>query len=257
MLLLVKFIYKKMLPIVTFFIIFVRLLVTLNYTESLLLTTKNVTMGKLLSDFKLNTENPFAKYALVQIGRAIVSRKVLASNKDEGAILKAVDREGQILGNTVFMRNKTVDEEQFAKFFFAGFKAFFDLKPASIKVFGYILNQLKPNDDSFRFYVEECMAATGYTKMTIYRALGELCAAEIIARGKDERDYYINPMVVFNGDRVTFATTFINKNYPKYHTTSGTLKGTIDVMSSDKVLPEQNYPTMDEALFPDGTNPIE
>lgn len=187
-------------------------------------------MGKLLSDFKLNSENPFAKHALVQIGRAIVSKKILGSNKDEGAILKAVDQEGQILGNTVFMRNKTVDEEQFAKFFFAGFKAFFDLKPASIKVFGYILNQLKPNDDSFRFYIDECIEATGYTKMTIYRALGELCSAEIIARGKDEKDYYINPMVVFNGDRVTFATTYINKNYPRYRTTQAQLKGTIEVL---------------------------
>lgn len=212
-------------------------------------------MGKSLSDFQLNSENPFAKQALVQIGSAIVSKKTSSSNKDEKAILKAIDDNGAILGNTVFMRNKVVDSEQFAKFFFAGFKAFFDLKPASIKVFGYILKQLKPNQDSFRFYVEECCEETGYVKMTVYRALGELCAAEIIARGKDERDYFINPMVVFNGDRVTFATTYINKNYPNYQTSNGRLKGTIDVMSQEKILPD--YPTLDEALFPDGVNPVE
>lgn len=212
-------------------------------------------MGKSLSEFQLNSENPFAKQALVHIGSAIVSKKTSSSNKDEKAILKAIDDNGAILGNTVFMRNKVVDSEQFAKFFFAGFKAFFDLKPASIKVFGYILKQLKPNQDSFRFYVDECCEETGYVKMTVYRALGELCAAEIIARGKDERDYFINPMVVFNGDRVTFATTYINRNYPNYQTSNGGLKGTIDVMSQEKILPK--YPTMEEALFPDGENPVE
>lgn len=202
---------------------------------------------KSLSDFELNRENPFAQQALVQIGRAIVSKKATSSNKDESAILKAVDHDGQILGNTVFMRNKSVDEEQFAKFFFAGFKAFYDLKPVSIKVFGYILKRLKPNMDSFNFYLDECMEETGYAKVSIYRALGELCSSNIIARGRTEYEYYINPMVVFNGDRVTFATTYINTNYPKYHTTNGRVKGTIQTMASDKILQE---------VSPESSNPI-
>lgn len=199
-----------------------------------------------LSSMKMHKENPFAEQALVHIGNAIVSRKTMGANKDEGAILKAIDGNGQILGNTVFMRNKTVDEEQFAKFFFAGFRAFFDLKPASIKVFGYILKQLKPNSDEFMFFVDECIEATKYSTSTIYKSLGELCAANIIARGKAEFLYYINPLVVFNGDRVTFATTYINKNYPKYHTTSGTLKGTIDVMKSESVLPQPTLNLFEE-----------
>lgn len=202
-----------------------------------------------LSSMEMHKENPFIRQTLVKMGDALISKKVVASNKDEGAILKAMDSDGQILGNTVFMRNKTVDEEQFAKFFFAGFKAFFDLKPASIKVFGFILKQLKPNSDEFLFFIEDCVSETKYSVSTIYKSLGELCAAGIIARGRDELIYYINPMVVFNGDRVTFATTYINKNFPKYQTTQGRIKGTIETMRSDKILPE--YPTMEEALFPE------
>lgn len=208
-----------------------------------------------LSSMEMHKTNPFANNALVQIGEAVVSRKVLGANKDEGAILKAVNNNGELLGNTVFMRNKVVDEGKFAKFFFEGFKAFFDLKPASIKVFSFILRQLRPNSDEFFFYIDECMDATGYGRATIYKSLGELCAAEIIARGRTEYNYFINPLVVFNGDRVTFATTYINKNYPQYHTTSSHIKGTIDLMKSDNVLKE--YPTLDEALFPDGENPVE
>lgn len=190
-----------------------------------------------LADMPMHRENPFAKHALVHIGSAVVSKKVLGSNKDEGAILKAIDGDGQILGNSVFMRNKAVDEEQFAKFYFDGFKAFFDLKPASIKVFGFILKQLKPNSDEFSFFIEDCVKETKYSVSTIYKSLGELCSADIIARGRTEYNYYINPIVVFNGDRVTFATTFINKHYPKYHTTNGRVKGTIDQMAQENILP--------------------
>lgn len=196
-----------------------------------------VTRKRKLSDFELNKENPFAKQALVNIGNALVSKSVKGTNKDESAILKGVDNNGEILGNSVFIRNKTVDTENFTKFFLAGFKAFFDLKPASIKVFGFILEQLKPNQDSFMFFMDDCKEQTGYSEVSIFRALGELCSAEIIARGRFDVEYYVNPMCVFNGDRVTFATTYINKNFPTYKTSQRTLKGTISQMQSEGELP--------------------
>lgn len=197
------------------------------------------TKKKKLTDFALNKENPFAQQALVNIGHALVTKSVKGTNKDESAVLKGVDHNGEVLGDTVFIRNKTVDSEEFTKFFLAGFKAFFDLKPASMKVFSFILAQLKPNQDCFWFFVEDCMEYTGYSSVSIFRALGELCAAQIIARGRTERLYYINPMVCFNGDRVTFATTYINKNFPSMEgkVTNRNLKGTIDIMKRKGELP--------------------
>ena len=191
-----------------------------------------------LSDFEMNRENPFAKQALVNIGNALVSKSVKGTNKDESAILKVIDNNGKILGNSAFIRNKVVDTENFAKFFLTGFKAFFDLKPTSIKVFKHILGQLKPNQDSFMFFIEDCIRDTGCSQASIFRALGELCKAEIIARGRTEEQYFINPIYVFNGDRVTFATTWINKNYPDYKTSNNTLKGTINVMKENGELPQ-------------------
>ena len=199
-----------------------------------------------LSDFEMNKENPFAKQALVNIGNALLVRGVKGTNKDESAILKAISGDGEVLGNTTFIRNKTVDTENFTKFFLAGFKAFFDLKPASLKVFGFILEQLKPNQDEFLFFVEDCIKETGYSQASVFRALGELCSANIIARGSGALDYYINPMCIFNGDRVTFATTYINKNYPQYKATTRTLKGTIDVMKTDGTLPQLPFEEVQE-----------
>lgn len=194
---------------------------------------------KKLKDFSMNKENPFAKQVIANMGECLVVKSVRGANKDESAILKAVDKDMNVLGNTAFIRNKTVDTEMFTKFFLSNFQAFFDLKPASMKVFKFILINLRPNSDEILFCMEDCMKLTGLCKVTIYRALAELCNAEIIARGWNEIQYYINPMCVFNGDRVTFATTYINKHFDgKYETTIGTLKGTIGVMRSAGDLPD-------------------
>jgi len=171
---------------------------------------------KKLSDFSKNIENPFLNQALEVINKNIVQKNKTASNTGESAILKAIDEKtGNVLGHTTFIRQIEVDEEQFTKFYLSNFSAFYGLKPASIKVFGFILKQLKPNRDTFDFYVEDCILETGYTKMTIYRALTELLNNNIIARGRNEYAYFINPMVIFNGNRVTFAKTYVKKQSKK------------------------------------------
>lgn len=195
--------------------------------------------GTNLTDFKLNRENPFAKQTIVKMGNYLSSRQVVGKNEDERSVLQAVDDSGQLLGQTVFVRSKMVDTETFAKVYQLGFQAFADLKPSVMKVFQYIVSQLKPNNDRFFLYVEDIMKTTGYTKMTVYRALGQLCAREIIARGSSNTDYFINPMYVFNGNRVTFITNWINANAPDYKTSQKTLRGTIQLMQQQGFLPKQ------------------
>ena len=195
--------------------------------------------GTNLTDFKMNRENPFAKQTIVKMGNYLSSRQIVGKNEDERSVLQAVDDNGQMLGQTVFVRSKMVDTETFAKVYQLGFQAFADLKPSVMKVFQYIVSQLKPNNDRFFLYIEEIMKTTGYTKMTVYRALGQLCAREIIARGSSNTDYFINPMYVFNGNRVTFITNWINANAPDYKTSQKTLRGTIQLMQQQGFLPKQ------------------
>jgi len=53
---------------------------------------------------------------------------------------------------------------------------------------------------------------TGYSANNIIRA-GLSCLVEqgIIARSTNPYKYYMNPLVVFNGDRITFADSYIKK----------------------------------------------
>ena len=216
---------------------------------------------KTLADFQMHRENPFAKQTIVQMGNYLSTRQVVGKNDDERSVLQAVDGNGRLLGQTVFMRTKTVDTETFAKVYQLGFQAFADLKPSVMKVFKHIINQLRPDRDMFNLYIEDIIEDTQLHKATIYRALGVLCDRQVIARGRTEYEYYINPMYVFNGNRVAVITNWINSNMPDYKTSQKTLKGTIQLMQQQGYLPKQLDMfdeagiAVDEVPFPGGTMP--
>lgn len=170
-----------------------------------------------LTKYSLNKENPFIEQALEEVNKNIVKKYKTASKTGEKAILKAFDEStGEILGHTQFVRQIEVDEAQFAKFYLSNFSAFFDLKPQAIKVFDYILKQLIPNRDEFLFLIDEAKEHTGYKSSTSVRiGLTSLLKNEIIARGRADNLFFINPMVAFNGNRITFAKTYVKKQKSK------------------------------------------
>ena len=169
-----------------------------------------------LGGHELNRENPFLKEAIEQIQSGIVKKYKNTSGTSRNAILQAVNSEGEVMGHTSFIQQIEVDEQQFTKIYLSQFSAFFNLKSQAIKVFGYIMTKLNPKQDMFIFLMEECLEYTKYTsKNSIWIGLGSLVEEKIIARGPAESLYFINPMIAFNGDRVTFAKTYVKKQKGK------------------------------------------
>lgn len=169
-----------------------------------------------LGSHELNRENPFLKEAIEQIQSGIVKKYKNTSGTSRNAILQAVNSEGEVMGHTSFIQQIEVDEQQFTKIYLSQFSAFFNLKSQAIKVFGYIMTKLNPKQDMFIFLMEECLEYTKYTsKNSIWIGLGSLVEEKIIARGPAESLYFINPMIAFNGDRVTFAKTYVKKQKGK------------------------------------------
>lgn len=166
-----------------------------------------------ITSYQRNEENPFMNQAIETIDKNIVKRYKSSTQTDQKATLLAYDpNTSEVLGHTRFIRQIEVDEDQFAKLYLANFAAFFDLSQAAIRVFGYILTCLKPKQDTFILRLEKALEYTKYaTVKPIYKGLEELLKAEIIARGPIENFWFINPMVVFNGDRVSFAKTYVKK----------------------------------------------
>jgi hypothetical protein len=166
-----------------------------------------------LTDYKKHLKNPFMEEAIERVQGKTVKKYRSASNTGEKAILQAFDPEtGEELGHTSFIRQIEVDEDKFAKIYLSNFSAFYDLGKQAIKVFGYIMTKLVIGQDMFIFLLDECKEHTGTkSKTVIYKGLAQLVEAEIIARGPADTIYHINPMVVFNGNRITFAKTYVKK----------------------------------------------
>ena len=169
-----------------------------------------------LSNYDKHKENPFLKEAVEQIQHNIVKKYKSTGGTSQSAILQAVNSEGELVGHTSFIRQIEVDEQQFTKIYLSQFSAFFELNSQSIKVFGYIMTKLMPKQDFFIFDLEECLEYTGYKSgQSVYNGLSGSIGSSIIARGKKDYLYFINPMVFFNGDRVTFAKTYVKKQKGK------------------------------------------
>ena len=159
-------------------------------------------------------ENPFVEQAMNDIKVVRKTQVVRPENRDEIQMITSTD--GEVTGYTAFMRFVELDEERFAKVYLSQFTAFWELTKPAIRVFGYILSILKPKQDEFFLEMDKCLAYTKYTHAnSVLSGLAVLVECGIIARSNSHFKYFINPLVVFNGDRVTFAKTYVKKKKDK------------------------------------------
>jgi hypothetical protein len=155
-------------------------------------------------------ENPFVEQAIQDIKIIQKTQVVRSKNRDEIQLI--VNSSGEVEGHTAFMKFVEVDEEQFAKVYLSQFTAFWDLSKPAIRVFGFIINVLKPKQDEFFLEMNKCLDYTKYKHpKDVLSGISALIECGIIARSDSHFKYFINPMVVFNGDRVSFAKTYIKR----------------------------------------------
>jgi hypothetical protein len=176
-----------------------------------IVTIDSMAEKKKLSDFPKNTENPFLKKMILDLEPTTKRKFVSPSNRE---MVQTVynNETGEITGHTAFMQYVEVDEKQFTKLYLSNMAAFWDLSKPAIRVFTYVMAAIRPNQDKFYFILEDCMDHTEYrSKTMIFEGLADLLEKQIIARGRTQFEYFINPMVAFNGNRITFAKTYIKR----------------------------------------------
>lgn len=150
---------------------------------------------------------------LEMVNKQIIKRKYYGTETDKKGVQAYVNLETGETVNPTFIRYKEVDQSQFVKLYIANISTIFDLQKTAGKVFEYIIKScLKPTKDMFVFNMDDCKEYTGYkSKSTIYQALAELCEAKIIARGWSDSIWFLNPLMVFNGDRAAFINAYLTK----------------------------------------------
>lgn len=163
-----------------------------------------------LTEHKQFEDNPFLENAIKEIQITKKTKVQRASN--HSVIQHVVNQDGELTGHTAFLQYIEIDEDKFAKIYLSQFASFWELSKPAIRVFGYVMTVIKPNQDRIIIRMDKAKKYTNYKQESMIRTgLSSLIACGIIARSKYNDEYFINPLVAFNGNRVTFARTYVKK----------------------------------------------
>lgn len=178
-------------------------------------------------------ENPFIESSIKEIESNCVIKQRFGTRLDQKGIVATVDPNSGEIFQTSFLRRVEIDEDQFTKLYIKNLGALNDLSNAGIRVLNYIMSIVKPNAVDVIIRREKCMEFCKYkTLKPIYKGLAELVNAQIIARSWSEDIFFINPLVLFNGNRIVFATEWIKKKNPNIK--SKTLNKAIESLNKIK-----------------------
>ena len=124
---------------------------------------------------------------------------------------------GEVEGHTAVMSVKEVDEEQFVKIYASRMSDMWSLSKPAQKVFSFIAHKLKPNQDTVQIAPEYHKKEIGYkSKSQVVSGIAELLEKEFIAKTNLPYTFFINPNIFFNGSRISFIDSYINKDSPDY-----------------------------------------
>lgn len=117
------------------------------------------------------------------------------------------------------VHTQEVDKEEFIKLYTSQIKAYFDLTKTAYKVFFICLRIYQDAIGKDHFYLS-CKKAMSLaekidhfvlSESIFYRGIKELIEKCIIAKTNEKNWYFINPAIVFNGDRARFVSEIIKK----------------------------------------------
>lgn len=136
-------------------------------------------------------ENPFIQDLDLQIGkkRVSVNRGSQVTDSKTGETFP-----------TELVQVLHVDKKAFVKLFANGVADVFSLSKPGQKVCAYLLQQLRPGQDEVWLHHSEA----GLPRTTFWRGIRELQEKQLLAPSK-QNFYWVNPSVLFNGDRIKFV----------------------------------------------------
>lgn len=158
--------------------------------------------------------NPFLKNFTIETKGKTVNAKTeeVFAQEADGSYIE-VDNEAREIRHI-----KYVDKGQFVKVMNAAFKAAFGLSSKGQRMFWLVMSELSENpgkDSIFLTYNKEFIVnneAITLPKTSFYDGLKALQDANFIAPKRERGFYWVNPAMLWNGDRVKLSTTYILKH---------------------------------------------
>jgi hypothetical protein len=120
------------------------------------------------------------------------------------------DAEGNdLLGRHIIAKKEIVDTEKFAKIYIDAVKTMWKLDNSGVRIFTYILENLPINGDVVVLSATSIMKYCGYkSKTSVIAGINNLVQNNIIAKTISKNLYYINPLIIFNGNRLSLINSY-------------------------------------------------
>ena len=164
-----------------------------------------------VSEAVAHSENPFLKDGVLKVDKA--NKTILMGGTKDVVVNMET---GATEGITMLHKFKEVDRTQFVKLYTSEIQSLFDLSQAGLKVFGYVVQCMRIKDDTIYINVPDLKEFCGYKQTKqVYRGLAELIANQVIAKSSKSNIWFINPSVIFNGDRIAFIKEYRLKEKAK------------------------------------------
>lgn len=123
-----------------------------------------------------------------------------------------IAKTGETEGITLIHRYKEVDETEFVKIFKDGIKYTFGLSVTGEKAYKYFCSILPIRSATVYLNISKMVEFCEWrTTVSAYKGLGELIKNKIIAPSMEPNLWFINPTVLFNGDRFAFMNEYRKK----------------------------------------------
>jgi len=173
--------------------------VVTNATDMETNTTKS---GPKISEYDASSESPYT----VQL-----QSKYVQPNSEHSA----VEIDGVLHGIYPIGKGKTIlsDNAIYSKLFRGNTEVLMGLSEPAAKMFYYISEFIGANKDEVCILQEDYLQFAGYkakSRLTYYRGVEGLLKANIIARKTGSQScYWINPNVLYNGDRTKLKNTVV------------------------------------------------
>lgn len=166
---------------------------------------------KKLSGYERFEENPFIEKFLQEAPPIKRRMQFLGNNGRAAMVHEVVNKEtGEVDAEAVFMRYVRVDEDRFAKIYLSRFEELWELSKPAMRVFGYILNNMTKGQDRILIRMLDCLKYTKYKhRSAINTGLADLVEKGVIARTEYPDEYFTNPLIFFNGNRIFFAEGYV------------------------------------------------
>jgi hypothetical protein len=149
------------------------------------------------------TANPFMSDLTV-----ITRPKRLTVSRNSSIIDQST---GEVEGFTEIAQVVLVDEAQFVKVFTKDLAVWFDLSKSALRVFGFIMTTTQKYIGSDLIYLDfKTDEAKQFitSSRSVYAGLAELIDKQFIAKHQSAGWYYINPSMIFNGNRARFVKEY-------------------------------------------------